>query len=277
MLRALPAIHGRTLDWLRGLAPRYGPVTQFPVPGRGAYFVAGPEALRHVLVTRARSYGKATPQYAALALVTGEGLLAADTAAWRRQRPVVQPAFHRVVVDGMGEAIQASVAQTVARWRFLAGRSGAEIDVEPDLAALSLRIVGRVLLGARLDARAADLVGATTAALDTVLARVREPWTALGLPLPGHRRLDRALATLDVVVGEVVARRRRTGRAPVPDLLDLLLEAGLTAGEIRDQLVTFVVAGHEPVAAPMTAPATAPPPAPSSAPPVVLFSSLCPV
>lgn len=252
MLRALPAIRGRTLDWLAGLPARYGPVTQFPVPGAGTYFVSGAEAVRDVLVTSARSYGKATPQYAALARVTGEGLLAADTAAWRRQRPVVQPAFHRAVVDGMAQAVDGAARDLVARWRFLAARDGAVIDVEPDLAALSVRVVGTALLGTRVDARARALVAATTAALDTVLAAVREPWSALGLPGPGRSRLRRALRTLDATVDEAVATRRATGPGPGPDLLDLLLAAGLDPREVRDQLVTFVVAGHETVAATLT-------------------------
>ena len=73
----------------------YGDVLQLPIPDPPTYLVTDPEAVRRVLVTNARGYGKRTLQYTTLSLVTGDGLLTADTDTWRPARRLVQPAFHR--------------------------------------------------------------------------------------------------------------------------------------------------------------------------------------
>ena len=76
-----------------------GDVVQFPIPRPPSYLVNDPESVRRVLVGNARAYGKRTIQYRSLSLVTGDGLLVADTEEWRRQRPLVQPAFHHETLE----------------------------------------------------------------------------------------------------------------------------------------------------------------------------------
>ena len=94
MLRAISAIRANPVEYLMTVWRRYGDIVQFPIPRPPSYLVNDPEAVRRVLVANGRNYGKSTIQYRSLSLVTGDGLLVADTPAWRRQRPLVQPAFH---------------------------------------------------------------------------------------------------------------------------------------------------------------------------------------
>ncbi len=247
MLVAAPSLLRAPLERLESFADRYGTVVQFPVPGRPVYLVTGPAGVHRVLAGNARGYGKATVQYESLALVTGDGLLAADTDTWRRHRPVVQPAFHP---DALG-AVAGHVALALDRLDLRWSRPGGPVrDVEPDLLDLAIEVVGGAMFGADLSARSRELAEATATALDRVVARARSP---IRTRAPG-RRLARARATLDVAVeGLVSDRRARPGAAGrTPDLLDVLLASSLTPAQVRDEVVTFVVAGHETIASALT-------------------------
>jgi cytochrome P450 len=101
MLRSMTAIRRNPLAYLDSAWREYGDVVQFPIPRPPSYLVNDPDGVRRVLVMNGRNYGKSTIQYRALSLVTGEGLLVADTEAWRRQRPMVQPAFHHGTLEGI--------------------------------------------------------------------------------------------------------------------------------------------------------------------------------
>lgn len=247
MLRAAPRMLRAPLGFLESVAERYGPVAQFPIPGRPVYLVTGPAGVQRVLAGNARAYGKATVQYESLALVTGEGLLAADTDTWRQHRRVVQPAFHQEAVGAVAGHVADAVDRLDRRW---AGARGSVRDVEPDLLDLAIEVVGGALFGADLSPRSRELAAATTAALERVVARARSP---LPRRTPG-RRLTRARATLDDAVAGLVAARQSRPRPTEEgaDLLDLLLASSLTPAEVRDEVVTFVVAGHETIASALT-------------------------
>lgn len=257
MLRAFGAIRANPLDYLMTVWREYGDVVQFPIPRPPSYLINDPDGVRRVLVTNARNYGKSTIQYRALSLVTGEGLLVADTDAWRRQRPLVQPAFHHETLEGIVGHIGASVDRLSAEW----GRrpSGCVVDVDTAMMTSGLEIVGHALFGTDLSADAERLAHATLAALDVVVARARVPITPPAwVPTPANRRLQSAVRELDGAVSRMMVERSRNRAAEPSDMLDLLLAArddsgrGLTRREVRDQIVTFIVAGHETVASALT-------------------------
>lgn len=251
MLTAFGAIRRDPLQFLAAMQTRYGDVVQFPIPQPPTYLVADAEAARHVLAGNARNYGKRTLQYSALSLVTGEGLLVADTPAWRRQRPLVQPAFHRDSIDRIGEHVAVAVDRLLAEWGALPAR-GAVVDVDEAMMRVTLEIVGASLFGTDLSGDADRLARATLRALDVVVARARVPVTPPSwVPTPANRRLSSAVRELDDAVASMIARRDGSGGSA--DMLDLLLTAhdgddALSAREVRDQVITFVVAGHETVA-----------------------------
>jgi cytochrome P450 len=253
MVAAVPAILSDALPFLEATAARYGDVVPFPVRGRPAVLVNGREGVRRVLQDNHKGYGKETVQYTSLALVTGAGLLTADGEVWRSHRRVVQPAFHRDTLDHVAaESVRA--AQLVRReWDAAPGRV---VDVDDVLMRATLHVVGRSLFGADLvDGGAAEgrrLVEAVHEALAVVMRRATRPWTAPpGLPTPTARRLRRSRVTLDQACAAMVGARRAQPE-PGHDVLGLLLASGMTDAEVRDELVTLVIAGHETVAASLT-------------------------
>jgi cytochrome P450 len=257
MLRAIRTIRSDALGFLEQMARAYGPVVQFPIPSPPTYLVSDPEAVRRVLVTHARDYDKETIQYRSLSLVTGEGLLTTSGEVWRRQRRMVQPAFHHEVLEGVvGHAARAT-EELISRWGDLA--RGAVIDIDEAMMRVALETVGASLFGTDLSGDADRLARATIEALDVVVARAQVPvqppdW----LPTRPTRRLRAALVQLDDAVASMVASRQRAGSAgELSTLLDLLVEAAaadppIPASEVRDELVAFLVAGHETTASALT-------------------------
>lgn len=253
MLRAISAIRANPVEYLTTVWRRYGDVVQFPIPRPPSYLINDPDAVRRVLVTNGRNYGKSTIQYRSLSLVTGDGLLVADTPVWRRQRPLVQPAFHHETLVGLGPIINESLQRVCAEWDAVP--PGEAVDVDASMMTAALEIVGRALFGTDLSADAQRLARATLAALDVVVARARVPITPPSwVPTPGNRRLRASVRELDAAVDRMLVERRARSQGQPSDMLDLLLSArdatgqGLDATEVRDEIVTFIVAGHETVA-----------------------------
>jgi cytochrome P450 len=257
MLRQVASIRRNPLAYLDSVWRQYGDVVQFPIPRPPSYLVNDLEGVRRVLVGNHRNYGKSTIQYRSLALVTGEGLLVADTEAWRRQRTLVQPAFHHEALEHIEDHVGQAIGNMFARWAALS--ADAVIDVDAAMMHGALEVVGHALFGTDLSGDAERLTKATLSALDVVIARARGPvappaWA----PTPANRRLRAALRELDGSVLRMIAVRAANARTTPTDMLDLMLSARdqdgsrLGVKEIRDQVVTFIVAGHETVASALT-------------------------
>ena len=250
MLRAFGQIRRDPLEYLHRTWRRHGDIVQFPVPRPPSYLVNSPAGVRRVLVDNAKNYGKSTIQYRALSLVTGDGLLTSDGVVWREQRRVLQPAFHHGALDAIGSHVVDATARVAKQWRPLS--DGTVVDIDAFMMNAALEVVAASLMSTDLTGRSSDIAAATLEALDVVVARARVPVTPPSwMPTPANRILKRSVARLDAAVSDMVASRAQD---PGEDLLGLLLavrdESGrpLTLEQIRDQLVTFIVAGHETVA-----------------------------
>ncbi len=250
MVRAVPAIRRDPIAFLAGLVERHGDAVAFPWPGRPVLLANSPAAARHVLVDNARGYTKETVQYGALSLVTGAGLLTADGPTWRTHRRLAQPAFHHGRLDGVAAASLGAARRL--RAAFDAAGPDVPVDVDEQALRATLGVVGHVLVAQDLEDVGQRVVDAVDEALRAVVRRAQSPVPAR-VPTPGRRRMRRAVAHLDAVAADVVARRRARGVGDDDaDLLGLLLRADLTDAEVRDELVTAVIAGHETVASNLT-------------------------
>lgn len=254
MVRAVPAIRRAPHEFLAGLARRYGGTAAIPLPRTPVLVLHDPAGVRRVLVENARAYGKTTIQYTALATVTGAGLLASDGATWRRHRRTVQPAFHHGALSDVARAT--TRAATRMRAELAARPAGAPVEVLDLASRASLEVVGHTLAAADLSGIAQRLVDAVGRALELVVGRAQSPVPG-AWPTPAKAALRRAVATIDEACAQILADRREladeTGaQGGADDVVGLMLAAGLSDQEVRDELVTFVVAGHETVASSLT-------------------------
>jgi cytochrome P450 len=220
---------------------RFGPVRW--------YLVNDAEGARHVLQKNHAGYVK-SQSYRSMELVVGRGLLTNEGASWHRQRKLAQPAFHRDVIGGFVEAMARATEAMLARWGERA--PDASFDVHAEMMRLALRIVGLTLFGADVDDADAAIGDALGVALEHTTRRaeavVKLPtW----LPTPSNLRFRRALARLDGMVYGILEERRRRGDLG-RDLLGMLMAAvdestpeGMSERQLRDEVMTLVLAGHE--------------------------------
>ena len=213
------------------------------------YLVNDPEWIRRILVTDDALFVKPTGLQAVKPLL-GEGLVCSDGEYWRTQRALMQPSFHKKMVDGYAGAVTECTRTLLERWDTPSTR-----NVCADMSDVTLDVVSRALFGM-------DITAARPAAYDALRA-VQEFFTSwrrhylplpIWVPLEAHRKLQRAVEALDAAVYAIVDARRNS---PVPgdDLLSRLLQAsrGDDPDEVRrmlrDELVVMMLAGHETTAA----------------------------
>jgi cytochrome P450 len=236
----------------------YGDIVRYPLGPLAVYLVNHPQYARHVLQDNSRNYSKDTFQYNLLKSVTGEGLLTSDGAFWLRQRRLAQPAFHREKLAGLAGLTASLTDEMLTRWQPYA-ESGQPLDVAAEMMQLALDVVSRALFSINLSTEAAALAEAVLVVLDHIVYRAR----TMGLVptfLPTHRnrRFRAALAELDRAVYGIIERRRAAPPSEAPDLLALLMAAqdedrgGMSDRQLRDEVMTLLVAGHETVASALT-------------------------
>lgn len=258
-------VSGRdTASTLDALASRDADITAWSMLRRRNVSLLHPDHIDHVLVAGHDRYIKAA-HYRLLAAVTGNGLLTNEGAAWAHQRRLIQPLFGHRQLDHLGAHMTAAAVAHLEGWERY--DDGDEIDVAAAMTELTLDVVGRALFGTTLVNAADRLRPAVGMGMDTAVGAARlqslfslPRWSvdAIGrlvfrsplLP-PSVRKIQHAMRTIDDVVREIVVARRGDPQADPSDMVGLLLAArdvdgaAMSETQVRDELVTFMLAGHE--------------------------------
>ena len=218
--------------------------------------VANPDYAQHVLVRNHRNYVKSR-SYRGLRLVLGEGLVTSEGAHWKRQRKLAQPAFHHKRLQTLATTMAQCVDERVGDW---SSRSSTVIDVHEEMMQLTLRIVGRTLFGTDLGTDLGDLGPAITTCLHKANQYAESILPLpLWVPTPSNLRFARAKRRLDGIVHEIIERRRGSNEARM-DVLGMLMAAtdedgsgeGMSNRQLRDEVMTLFMAGHETIATAMS-------------------------
>ena len=211
----------------------HGPTYHVDEGGGGHLYVSrDPALIRQVLVEQPTAWRKRGGANDQLVPILGEGLLTADGAAWKEARRKLQPGFRAKAIASYGQRM-VGCAQSVP-WH-----DGKSTDVSADMMALTLDIVCRCLFAHDIEADQ-QVVQATMQALNEAVSAPPLPgW----LPTPWRRQRRQAVAAIDALIEGLVAHRAEQGLGD--DLLSMLLAAELPPQAVRDQLVTFFLAGHE--------------------------------
>lgn len=257
LLPRLRRIQQDTLGFLLDCAREFGDVTYFEAGGTRAFFVNHPDGIKHVLQDHARNYNKNTIQYNSLAVITGRGLLTSDGPLWLRQRRLEQPAFARPRLMALDQVVVPAMQAMLDRWESEA-HQGEPLDIDGEMMRTTLEIVGKSLFSIDLSGAAYELTGAVLTTLDHIVHRARNPFYPPNwVPTPRNLRFQAALKRLDREVYRLMQDRQQMDD-PGDDMLGMLLRARDEDGQpmaptqVRDEIITLLIAGHETVASALT-------------------------
>jgi cytochrome P450 len=226
-------------------AGEYGDIFHYRAGWIHVYFLNRPDLIEFVLVRNHSNLLKDRVVQNSRWFF-GDGLLTSEGEEWKRQRRLAQPAFHRERVASYAGIMTDYTEQMLSGWR-----DGAIIDVHQEMMNLTLRIVVRTLFG--VEAENTDKISGTLNTMMRLTAGVRLllPPVARRLPLPGMAKVRRAVRQLNDVVFGIINIRRARSEQDSEDLLSMLIAArdeygsAMSATELRDQVLTFLLAGHE--------------------------------
>jgi cytochrome P450 len=234
------------LAFVTSMAQAPGDVVHYRLAFRDVYLLKHPDLVRDVLVVRQHDFAKGEGLRWARRFL-GDGLLTSEGELHTRQRRLAQPAFHRQRIGSYGAVMVARAEAARARWK-----DGEELRLDQEMVRLMLAIAGKTLFDADTEAQAAEVGGALTDII-RLFPRFALPWGALwtALPLPANRRYERGRRRLDAIVYGLIEERRRDGRDR-GDLLSMLMlardedgGAGMSDRQLRDEVMTLLLAGHE--------------------------------
>lgn len=247
----MPLASRDPLTVFSGWAKQYGDMFYYRAAWIQVYFLNHPELIEAVLVRNYQNFLK-DHVIRKSRWFFGDGLLTNEGESWLRQRRLAQPAFHRERIAAYGRIMTDYAGQMLDRWE-----SGQSLDIHQEMMQLTLRIVVRALFNVE-----AEQIGALSRAMNVMMQqttglRLLLPPVARYLPTPAMIAFRSSVGQLDQTVYGIIASQRKSA-TDCGDLLSMLMQARdedggrMTDKQLRDEVMTFLLAGHETTALALT-------------------------
>ncbi|MCB9233159.1 MAG: cytochrome P450 [Bacteroidia bacterium] len=238
------------LPFLRRSREELGDLFAVDPPFKRLVIVSDPEIAKYVLQENNKNYLKSFG-YKILRLFLGNGLLTNEGDDWRRQRRLAQPAFYKQALANLVADMADESMKIAQRWAEMA-KNGVELDVDREMNEVTLRIVARSLFGADVGGKIEEISEAITTLNKFAMKRITNPFPLpTWFPNKTRKLFLKSSGALDKIIYDIIADRRRRG-IEQHDLTGLLMAATYEeTGEhmndlqLRDELMTIFVAGHE--------------------------------
>jgi len=233
-----------SLALMRDCFARFGDTYRVFAPARGVYnyVIHHPDDIKRVMLSNHRNYTKGEGMDR-VKILLGNGIMTSEGEFWRRQRRMMQPSFHRRVIDRFSNLLDEVNEKFAERWAASAVR-GEPINLTDDVSELTLEIVLRSIFGqdlARLEAH----LGAN-------------PFAVVAKETNRDLKFAFRFRSLTKLVAEIIGHRRSTAEEHV-DFLGMLMATrdrdtgeAMSDKEMIDEVLTLIVAGHETTAAALT-------------------------
>lgn len=244
----------KSFSWMKD---RWGEVVRVHLPVGGSTFLTSkPDHVQYVLEKNQKNYQKAKP-YRELKHVMGEGLLTSEGDKWLQQHRLMMPMFHQSSVMEFGDMILDEAHEMMNRWEDKEKRNE-PIDLLEEMKRITLQIICRALFSSDVEGYISHVSEDLETLRKAFRTRVRGFNLPLWVPTPTNRKAKKAISRLESIVNGLIEDRK--GHADeYEDFLSMLMlaedeETGETMSheQIRDEVMTFFLAGHETTANALT-------------------------
>ena len=232
------------LQFFQSIVSQYGDIVCYRPAPEPAYLLNHPDYVRHVLVDNNRNYTKATSSNLLFNKVVGEGLLTSEGETWRRQRRMMQPAFHHTRIEKLDGMIVDAAQDMLDVWQR-AFDSNQPIDIAREMAALTLTVTTRSLFGVDL--------GDEVREVGEIINRA-----ASYLEKPSNPHLIQSAQDFGAVVDRIIQQRKQNFKDGGDLLSSMLMARDENTGaamddvQLRNQVMTLMLAGYETTASTLT-------------------------
>ncbi len=248
VLGSLREFRERLLSFLLECAETYGGIFHLRLGPYHLHVVTDPDYVRDILIERVDKFPRGRFSRELMRPPFGNGLLTVDGPFHRQQRRLVQPAFHHRRVQAYGQVMVDYAEQMLARWQ-----PDQILDLDDEMAKLTLNIVAKTLFNADVSDQSAEQVSRAIAfSQEFVNGQFQSALPLpLWLPLSRNRRMKQARQTIDSVIQQMIDEHKASG-LDSGDLLSMLIAATdedgggkMSDAQLRDEAVSIFAAGHE--------------------------------
>lgn len=242
------------LGFLLNLQRNYDRIVKFSLPFGDVYSIFEPDDIKHILQENNRNYVKSRA-YKVLEIFLGQGLLTSEGDFWRRQRRLAQPAFHKQRLASMVDTMTHETVKMLERWEK--HNSSKPIDISEEMMQVTLMIVTKALFGANIKHLVGNISAELTQMNEFGNSRLKSLFQfPLSWPLPSHLKFKKSVAKIEGIIYEIINTRRqalaKNPNAQFDDLMQMLLTAEdedtgerMNDKQLRDEITTIFMAGHE--------------------------------
>jgi len=236
-----------SIGFLRNIASEYGDIVHFKFGPIRIVLLNHPDFIKEVLTKQHRNFVKGRPLEMAKELL-GEGLLTSEGEFHKCHSRIIQPAFHRNMIESYAPVITKGVTRLMNGWE-----DGMKIEMKEEMTNLSIAVAGKTLFNADIEQEAPEINQALEDAT-SLFGRIAIPFSELLLkiPLPGTIRFKKAKARLDEMIYNMIDERRRS-KVNNHDLLSLLLGSQeekddgirMSDKQVRDEALTLLLTAFD--------------------------------
>lgn len=245
VLRFALAFKRDAIRLIDGIFRAHGDLAYLRMPGRHVYLVNDAEVVKDVLVTNNHKFikGRALQLFKRL---LGNGLLVSEGDFHRRQQKLMMPSFRKQQVEQYAEIMLSLADRTSGLWQ-----DGKTVDMHHEMMRLTLQVAVRALFNSDIDDDVRDIGAALTVGMEMFertampMAEKMEHW-----PLPSNRRFAQSKASIHAIIQRIIDEHRQRGE-DTGDLISAMLRAQdedgahMTDAQLKDEVTTLFVAGHE--------------------------------
>ena len=258
LVGSIPTALKEQLDFLDHAQQIHGDVYKIDLGPTSIVMLCNPAYAQYVLRDNVKNFSKGGPMWDSVRTLVGNGLVVSAGDFWMRQRRMMQPQFHRQHLAGMTSLMIDAITAGMQSWDGHAA-DRKPVEMLQLFNHITMKVIVQTMFGKDLADSDADVIGHEMShALDFMLQNMVTQIMPNWMPVPGRKRYQQSIVTLDAFINRITSQRRQLAEQPT-DMMGMLLqmiddESGeaMTDKQIRDEIATLFLAGYETTSLTMT-------------------------